>query len=138
VGESTRSVPEAVVGVVHDGGRFLLIKRAMTTPAAGYWAPPSGRIESTETAAEAVVREMREELGLEVRALREVWTCSSHDGSFMLHWWLLANEGTHIQPNRREVADVRWCTVKEIVALAPTFQDDVRFFVEVWPTLSAD
>jgi 8-oxo-dGTP diphosphatase len=62
--------PEAVVGVVHDGGRFLLIKRAEATPAAGYWAPPSGRIEPQESAAGAVVREMHEELALEVRPVR--------------------------------------------------------------------
>jgi 8-oxo-dGTP diphosphatase len=132
------SRPEAVVGVVDDGGRFLLIKRAEATPAAGYWAPPSGRIEPTETAAEAVVREMHEELGLTVRPVREVWTCPSHDGHFILHWWLLANEATHIRPSPQEVAEVRWCTTKEIVELAPTFEDDVYFFVEVWPTLSVD
>lgn len=132
------SRPEAVVGVIHDGGRFLLIRRAEGSPAPGYWAPPSGRIEPNETAAEAVVREIREELGLAVRPLRKIWTCSSHDGSFILHWWLLANEGSHIRRNPREVADVRWCTVEEIIELTPTFEADVHFFVGVWPTLSVD
>lgn len=57
--------PEVAVGaiVVHDE-RLLLVRRA-NPPAAGRWAPPGGRVRPGELIAEAVVRELAEETGLE-------------------------------------------------------------------------
>ena len=57
--------PEVAVGAIAiDDDRILLIRRGHG-PAAGRWSVPSGRIERGETAAEAVVRELLEETGLE-------------------------------------------------------------------------
>jgi ADP-ribose pyrophosphatase YjhB (NUDIX family) len=58
--------PEACVGavVVRDGD-LLMIRRGHG-PAGGTWSLPGGRIEHGETAAEAVVREVAEETGIEV------------------------------------------------------------------------
>jgi len=60
-----RPVPELAVGAVavNDGG-LLLIRRGHG-PAAGEWSVPGGRVEVGELLAEAVVREVREETGLE-------------------------------------------------------------------------
>ncbi|MCD9623087.1 NUDIX hydrolase [Rhabdothermincola salaria] len=49
--------------VVHDG--MLLVVRRGHGPAAGEWSVPGGRVEHGETLAEAVVREVAEETGLE-------------------------------------------------------------------------
>ncbi|GAA1535451.1 NUDIX domain-containing protein [Actinomadura kijaniata] len=55
-----------VGGIVRDeAGRLLLIKRGHA-PSAGLWSVPGGRVDPGETDAAAVVREMREETGLEV------------------------------------------------------------------------
>src|ERR1700721_828235 len=55
-----------VGAVIKDGqGRLLLIKRGHE-PGAGLWSLPGGRIEAGETDAEALVREMLEETGLQV------------------------------------------------------------------------
>ena len=57
--------PDACVGaVVVDDDRLLLIRRGRG-PAAGTWSVPGGRIEWGETVQEAVIRELREEAGLE-------------------------------------------------------------------------
>lgn len=45
-------------------GNLLLIRRA-TEPGRGKWSVPGGRVEPGELLAEAVVRELREETGLE-------------------------------------------------------------------------
>jgi mutator protein MutT len=59
------TTPELCVGaVVVDGGRLLLVRRGRG-PAAGEWSVPGGRVESGETVAEAVVRELYEETALE-------------------------------------------------------------------------
>jgi 8-oxo-dGTP diphosphatase len=60
-----RRAPDVVVGaVVLEDDHLLLVKRA-NPPAAGSWSVPGGRVEWGETLAEAVVRELAEETGLE-------------------------------------------------------------------------
>jgi 8-oxo-dGTP diphosphatase len=55
------------VGAIITGpdGRILLIKRGKE-PQAGRWSLPGGRVEPGETDEQAVVREVREETGLQV------------------------------------------------------------------------
>src|SRR3954453_20131468 len=63
-----RPVVPCVGAVVHDtAGRLLLIRRGHD-PHRGSWSLPGGRVESGESVAEAVEREVLEETGLVVRA----------------------------------------------------------------------
>ena len=58
--------PTVCVGAlaVHED-RLLLVRRGRG-PAAGEWSVPGGRVDPGETLAEAVVREVAEETGIEV------------------------------------------------------------------------
>jgi 8-oxo-dGTP diphosphatase len=53
-----------VGAIVVLDGRLLLVQRA-NEPGAGEWSVPGGRVEPGEMLAEAVVRELAEETGLE-------------------------------------------------------------------------
>ncbi|MEV6912824.1 NUDIX domain-containing protein [Amycolatopsis sp. NPDC051071] len=62
----SNSTVRCVGGIVHDEqGRLLLIRRA-NEPGRGTWSVPGGRVEPGETDEVAVIREMREETGLDV------------------------------------------------------------------------
>jgi len=66
-GRESPLVVACVGAVVHDAaGRLLLIQRGHD-PHAGRWTLPGGRVEPGETREQAVVREIREEAGLDVR-----------------------------------------------------------------------
>jgi 8-oxo-dGTP diphosphatase len=65
---SATPVVPCVGAVVHDAaGRLLLVRRG-SEPGKGLWSLPGGRVESGETIARAVEREVLEETGLVVRA----------------------------------------------------------------------
>jgi 8-oxo-dGTP diphosphatase len=58
-------VEAAAAVILRPDGRFLLGRRPEGKPYAGYWEFPGGKIEPGETAAQALVRELHEELGIE-------------------------------------------------------------------------
>lgn len=61
-----------VGAIVRDPeGRLLLVRR-VNEPGAGRWSLPGGRVEPGETDQDAVVREVAEETGLQVRTTRLV------------------------------------------------------------------
>lgn len=114
---------------------MLVIQRGPASMLSGYWSPPSGRIEPGESQQQAVVREMREELGLEVRPVAKVWECLTDDGSYRLHWWTVEEDGGPIRPAADEVGGTRWVDAAGFASLAPTFEGDRVFFREVLPAL---
>jgi 8-oxo-dGTP diphosphatase len=58
----------AAAVIVRADGAVLLAQRPPGKPYAGYWEFPGGKLEPGETPADALVRELHEELGLRVRS----------------------------------------------------------------------
>lgn len=133
------SAQQAVVIVLREGARVLLIRRAAGVPRPGVWSPPTGRVEPGESIVDAVVREAREELGITVSALREVWQCDTDDGRYRLHWWEVSRVDAQaaLRPDPAEVADTCWASSADWLALQPTFPQHRPFFEQVLPRLLA-
>jgi 8-oxo-dGTP diphosphatase len=63
-----RSVPVVCVALVDTDGRVLLAQRPPGKPMAGLWEFPGGKIDAGETPEAALIRELKEELGIDVAA----------------------------------------------------------------------
>lgn len=64
-----KEIPTMVVvaaALLDDEGRALLQQRSPGRSMAGLWEFPGGKVEAGETPESALVRELREELGIEV------------------------------------------------------------------------
>jgi NADH pyrophosphatase NudC (nudix superfamily) len=125
---------DAIVAVIINGDKILLIERAPRGLYSGYWAPVSGKVEPGESQEAAVVRESMEEVGLTVRPVRKVWENITTSGTYRLHWWLAEYVGGELVLDKREVSDARWCTVKEISSLK-IFEGDREFYETILPHL---
>jgi 8-oxo-dGTP diphosphatase len=112
--------PELCVGavVVHDGS--LLLVRRGHGPAAGEWAVPGGRVERGETLAEAVVREVREETGLECVCGELLgWAELLDDDPHQPHFVVLDFVATVLEHGTPaagdDAAEVAWVVLHEVV-----------------------
>lgn len=66
-GGADRSVVDVAVGVLlRPDGSFLLTSRPVGKVYAGYWEFPGGKLEPGETVAQALQRELHEELGIRI------------------------------------------------------------------------
>ncbi len=116
------SVIPCVGAVIKDEqGRLLLIKRGHE-PGAGLWSLPGGRIEPGETDAAALVREMREETGLEVQAgplLGSVRRPAPGSAVLDIRDYTATITGGTLRAGD-DAAEARWVTVSELRSLPIT------------------
>jgi 8-oxo-dGTP diphosphatase len=125
---------DAIVAVITNGDKTLLIERAPTVLGSGYWAPVSGKVEPGESQEAALVRESMEEVGLNVRPVKKVWENISSSETYRLHWWLAEYVSGELGLDAREASDARWVLPGEITKFK-IFEGDREFYEKVLPTL---
>jgi 8-oxo-dGTP pyrophosphatase MutT (NUDIX family) len=117
--------------LVFDGAGRVLLIRCVAMRRDGefvFWLTPGGEIEAGETSAEAAVRELREELGLDVAVVGPVYgeaTRFEHQGEMRdnLDFYFVARCDAAAPELRGVTAEeiglmreVRWWSVEEIEA----------------------
>jgi 8-oxo-dGTP diphosphatase len=61
-------LPVAAVALIDGDGRLCVQQRPVGKPMAGLWEFPGGKVEPGETPEAALIRELGEELGIDVQA----------------------------------------------------------------------
>ena len=124
-------------GIIWQDDHLLAALRPQGKPMAGYWEFPGGKLEPGETAEQALCRELREELGISVRACR-LWQIVEHDYAerdlhVQLHFFhVTAFDGT---PCARERQELRWVTpaqARDLPFLPADATVDGVHFTKAW------
>jgi ADP-ribose pyrophosphatase YjhB (NUDIX family) len=115
----------ASVAVIRDG-RVLLASRGRP-PGEGLYSLPGGRVETGETLAEAALRELREEVGVEAAVTGRLGTVEiierDEAGRVRQHLVVAAHVAAWTAGEARtgpEAKDVRWMTEREAADLPVT------------------
>ena len=100
----------AAVALVDVDGRVLLAQRPAGKSMAGFWEVPGGKVEAGETPEAALVRELAEELGIDVgQSCLAPLTFASHDyDSFHLLMPLYVCRQWRGQPHPKEGQTLAW------------------------------
>jgi mutator protein MutT len=106
---------EVAIGLIWRDGRLLITRRPEGVHLAGLWEFPGGKLESGESAASGLAREVEEELAvrIDVEHERETLVFSYPDRQVRLHVfdcrWLSGN------PEARGCAEWRWVAPADLV-----------------------
>ena len=104
--------------LIDEGGRVLMAQRPPGKQHAGLWEFPGGKVEAGEVPRAALVRELREELGIEVdpATLAPVTFSESADADMVL--LLYRYRSWTGEPRALDAAEIRWVAPKALGDLA--------------------
>lgn len=113
-------IPVVAALIVREG-KLLIARRPEGKHMAGRWEFPGGKLERGESPEEAIEREIREELAVEIRAGRvyQAIAYSYPEKDVLLLFYAAALVSG--EPRPVEEAEIRWVTVEELdkYAFAP-------------------
>ena len=116
----TKKIVHVVAAVLVDRKkRVLVAQRPEGKAMAGLWEFPGGKIEAGEIPEYALMRELREELGIETRpcGMWPVGFASHNYADFHLVMPLFAIRVWNGAPTPKEGQNLKWVTVQELYGL---------------------
>lgn len=132
-----------VACIVDDEERVLLMHR-MTPPFDGLWIMPGGKIEHGEAIVAALQREVREEVGIEIRvdSLIDVYEhvgVGSEQDHFVILYYRAVPLSRRLRPDGIECREAIWCPAAMLpeMRLAPGARQILgKLFPDLdWPAL---
>ena len=116
-----------VAAAIERDCRYLVARRTRPADVAGRWEFPGGKVEPGETEQQALVREIREELGVEIAVGERVPGEWPLHGDLVLHLYRATLAGGEPMPLEQH-DEIRWVTSAEFdsVDWLPSDIDAVR------------
>ena len=101
-------------GIIYRGDEILIAKRPESGLLGGLWEFPGGKVEPGETREQTVAREIREELGINVRVLDHIASIDHAYTHFSITLHVYACEYISGEPRAIGCADWKWVTGETI------------------------
>lgn len=129
----------SIACIAIQGGKVLIAHRAPTGQMGGRWEFPGGKLEEGESDAEAVVREFREEFGVDVtvgeKIAETIFVHNGKDVSLHAYRVFVPHDGLETPYVLTEHTGYRWAGIGEVEGLSFVDSDlklypAVRHYVE--------
>ena len=103
-----------VIGILQKKDQFLIAQRPPNKPYSGYWEFPGGKIEADESSFQALLRELREELGVVVLSADFLFQHAHDypDKTVLLDVWQV--NAFHGEPHGKEGQVLNWVSWSEM------------------------
>ncbi len=108
-----------ITGILIEDNQILLVKQKLSERR--NWSLPGGRLERGETMSQGMIREMKEETGLDVEIVRMLYLCdvAASDNTILHITFLLKRVGGEIELPTNEfdanpIHDVKFVPVSEL------------------------
>ncbi|MGH7510769.1 MAG: (deoxy)nucleoside triphosphate pyrophosphohydrolase [bacterium] len=111
-----------LAAVIREGDRYLVCLRPGHKRHGGYWEFPGGKLEPGETLLEAAIREIKQELGVNVLFVgKTLFSCQDPGSQFLIEFVETRISGA---PEALEHDEIRWVQACEMpgLKLAPSDQ----------------
>jgi 8-oxo-dGTP diphosphatase len=105
---------EVTAAVIERGGTVLLCRRKPGGSLGGKWELPGGKLEPDETPEQGLVRELREELGIEVRVGEFIGSADFRNGPSEYRVLTYLVQLVSGVPRAREHEELRWVSSDEL------------------------
>ncbi len=115
-------LPWAVAVVIWRCAEVLMIRRSQHVPLPGYWTPVTGKVEPGESLDLACIREVSEELGLEVAVGAPFHEGLTSNQKYRLVYHEADYSGGVLTPAPLEVEEARWLDPEQALQLSPMLE----------------
>lgn len=116
-----------VIGFIEQKEHILITRRALDTHFGGFWELPGGKVEEGETPSLALIRELKEELGIEISKAHLL--CKISQG--LIDFYLYHVVAYQYEPKLLAgQMDMRWTQMHDLQMLS--FPPSNQLFFEIW------
>lgn len=131
---------DVVAAIIEHNGQILLAQRPPHADQPGMWEFAGGKVEPGETQAQALTRELQEELGIHAHPARYIASHQREVSACLIHlhaWWV-----PHFSPapTARYHSQLCWCSPQDALTfnLAPADIPLLEAFIARRPALLPD
>jgi 8-oxo-dGTP diphosphatase len=107
---------KVAVGIILRDNLVFVALRKSDQHQGGLWEFPGGKCEASESAEEALVRELKEECGVSIIECDFFKTISHHYGDKLFELFFYKVTGFDGEPVGKEGQEVRWVAVSDLIS----------------------
>jgi A/G-specific adenine glycosylase len=105
---------QVAAGIISKGNQLLIAQRPAKGMLGGLWEFPGGKQEEGETLEECIVREIREELGIEIEVVERLTSVEHAFSHFSITLHAMAARYVSGEPQTLGCADWKWIAPEEL------------------------